>query len=386
MTTIEERFLGASVSNPNLRLPPDSLAAALLYGRDDDMVQLPGAAYQIRLGELRGILRNGGWDPRRFAELNSGRQNAITHKIRRLIERTLREQHPDRWREMGGDLDEERAKERARVFHQILVPWSRGPLTMERPQSSSLHHLIEYDVKHTAGGFARVAKEDSLQSIVVENDWARALSSHPEIASGRVPMPFPSCAWEMRVSGVRVIALIVTDQQDRQEMILVYGAQRHWVLDDYSYDVTEGRLVPRDISTHGGPPVKFERPCVLAMRQARAACVLLDLQAARAEQVRAPTKLVQRARAESRAVPRDHVVVRWTPRPDGGRRAARSAGGGPRAPQRGHLRRGTWVHYDDPDSGSVQYANDGGFVVSKTWRRWHWAGDMNNMIDREYRL
>jgi len=44
------------------------------------------------------------------------------------------------------------------------------------------------------------------------------------------------------------------------------------------------------------------------------------------------------------------------------------------------------VHYDDQDSGQVQYTNDGGFIVSKTWRRWHFAGDPKNIIHKEYRL
>jgi hypothetical protein len=195
----------------------------------------------------------------------------------------------------------------------------------------------------------------------------------------------------MRISGVRVLAFTEAADVEFPVMFLVYGTGGHWVCDDYRYDLSQdGMRETCNYPKSEGLNVEFRRVNHLARDQIRASCIVLDAGVCERHQERAPTALVRRARGSGRTPPPDHYVVRLLR--EGARHGARthasatSAQPGERAAQRGHWRRGTWVHYDDPDSGQEQYANDGGFFVSRTWRRWHFAGDRNNIIEREYRL
>jgi hypothetical protein len=113
---------------------------------------------------------------------------------------------------------------------------------------------------------------------------------------------------------------------------------------------------------------------------------MLDAQVANCELTVASNKLRKKRLLARKTPPRDHYVVnlirqsrRYVPQ-------TATPSGLPRAPQRGHWRKGTWVHFDDQDSGQVQYVNDGGFIVSKTWRRWHFAGDPRNILHKEYKV
>lgn len=133
---------------------------------------------------------------------------------------------------------------------------------------------------------------------------------------------------------------------------------------------------------------RMEAVARTVLREVRAACVMLDARVAQPVARQVSQRLVEKRVAEKRAPPRDHFVVDLTRAPRAVTHQIRGSGAGSadRAPQRGHFRMGTWVHYDDPASGQVECVNDGGFWVSKTWRHWHFAGDPKNIIVKEYRL
>lgn len=278
------------------------------------------------------------------------------------------------------------AQEARNALHKSLRTWALGPLVMERPQGSSLHHMIDYDPAQTEGLAGRsILQSSDMQSFVVENDWGKAV---PPV-SGYWRVPYGEICWEFRISGVRCLALTVADREPGV-MFLVYGRDGHWVGDDYQYELGCPEL-PRGelLDTRRPDPVEFRRVAKMCYDAIRAACIMLDAHVAHNEKVAASPSLVERRAREGRAPLRDHYVVRLIRQQ--GRHVhhrARSAGYDTegRAPQRGHWRAGTYVHFDDQDSGQEQYVNDGGFIVSKTWRRWHFAGDPNNIIQKEYRV
>jgi hypothetical protein len=271
---------------------------------------------------------------------------------------------------MRSDADGPRARERTQL-HVDLRAWAAGPLTLEHPQGSSYHHMLSYDLSGGGTGFATHP-----QIFVVERDWARAFAGY-DLTDGECPLPFPECLFEFRISGVRVLAFY-----DEERMVCVYGRGGAWVADDYCYDFRSGRGVPHDKMVDA---TEFPRVARLVMDNVRVACIMIDAEVAVTERVPASQALVQRRVREGRAPPRNHYVV------DLKRRVRHEASKHDHAPSgraamRGHFRRGTWVHYEDPDSGRVQYADAGGFWHSRTWRPWHFAGDPNNVIDKEYRL
>lgn len=367
---------------------------------------------------VRGVLKKWGIDPDHPEKLSYGRRIKVLNKLVRLHKEMTEKKEIDLLRRMttgrdpsvpGGRIEaldtlmgrrgglpeallhrrrESSSKDRE-ALHQRLRAWSRGDLHLEKPQGSSLHHLIEYDAAQTEGNFARtIAETNDTQVFVVENDWARATAGTGlEDISGEWHLPFEHCCWEFRVSGVRILVFTHASEGEDPFLWCCYGADGHWVIDDYGYLITENGLVgrPHDKSISN---VEFPRVARLVHDNVRVACILIDAQVAEKSRVPASPTLNQSRAKRGKAPMQSHFVVRLLRRSERPR-AARSTGasvGGARAPQRGHWRRGNFFHYDDPDSGREQYVNSGGFWVSKTWRSWYFAGDPNNLITKEYRL
>ena len=260
-------------------------------------------------------------------------------------------------------------------LHRRLCAWAVGPLVLEHPQGSSLHHLEDYD-RECGGKWVKTIWDDRPHVFVVERDWARAFANY-ELTEGEAPLPFPHCCFEFRISGVRVLAMVYEGA-----LFCVYGQGGHWVCDDYRYDFDTGRAHPIALDLNH---VEFPRVAKLVRDNIRVACIMVDADLAHREVRQASPRLVQKRIAEKRPAPRDHYVIdlkkqrRYEGHP-------KSGGGSLGTKMRGHFRRGTWVHYEDVDSGQVQYADSGGFWHSRTWRPWHFAGDPNNLVEREYRL
>lgn len=375
-------------------------------------------------GWANETLRRWGYDPNNIGKLSAGKRRKLQNRIRREIIRLQEEDRKLLHRqieleatlstvkgyvpgstnetglmdsEMRGALPRsffklEEGRKARTALHVRLRTWNAAPLSMERPQGSSLHHMLDYDYGNVAEDERRSASHakwieelSNCQIVLVENNWGAAV---PPIA-GEWRVPFAFMCWEFRISGVRVLAFTEADHSP-PIMWMCYGADGHWVADDYHYELGCPEL-PRGI------PFKANRRDIYELRRVakmcydtvRASCIMLDAQVARHEHVAAPAKLSERRAKEGRSPLRDHYVVRLLHEERRSFHRARSAGGSigvARASQRGHWRKGTWVHYDDQDSGQVQYVNDGGFVVSKTWRRWHFAGDPKNIIHKEYRI
>lgn len=384
----------------------ESTYEALLAGLDEDAVELvsrSGERLRSTVGKLRAALRVS------VTEFFSLPPAEKLKRIRRAIDRMIANQKiaqlttedrllrgmesaaTDRdeptMRKMFDMDDESHKQARTDLHHRLLREWCRGPLKLERPQGSSLHHMVEYSRgnAHALLSEKGPAKMSELQIVLVENDWGAAVPN----VEGEWRVPFSFMCWEFRLTGVRVLAFTEADTSPPR-MWCIYGRDGHWVADDYGYELGCAALPP-GVPIDDHTTCEFRRVAKFCYDTIRASCIMLDAQVARHERVAVSTKLKERRARDQRAPLRDHYVVRLLHEE---RRAyrARSAGasvahsGDARAPQRGHWRKGTWVHYDDQDSGQVQYTNDGGFVVSKTWRRWHFAGNPNNIIHKEYRV
>lgn len=352
-----------------------STVEMLLVGKDiDHCLWLTGNNNRIATtcGAVRAALR---MPVEEFMALPEAKKLRVTA---RASQRLLQQQR-------AKAEDKESLAARTRL-HMSLHVWSQSKLVVERPSGSSLHHLLDYDASCTDGTFAKNMGDDGCQTIIVEHDWSGAV---PPTALGEWQLPFALVCWEFRISGVRVLAFTDCIDEKHPRLWLTYGRDNHWVSDDYNYIIGDGLMLRQKSFPERKDQVEFLPVARLVHACIRSACIMMDAQIVRHEPVRVSQKLNEKRVQERKAPLRDHYVVRLI---HGGRKAhhrARSAGasvGGARAPQRGHWRIGTWVHYDDPDSGSVQYANDGGFIVSKSWRRWHFAGDPNNIIHKSYRI
>jgi hypothetical protein len=272
----------------------------------------------------------------------------------------------------------EASKRERTMLHVSLREWAKGELKLEHPQASSWHHMVTYEMENSTSGDPFPATP---QLFVVERDWARAFAGY-DLSEGDSPLPFEYCCFEFRISGVRVLAVY---QEHYDEMFCVYGRGGVWVCDDFLYSISTGHGRPvrtTDIN-------EFPRVAKLVRDNVRVACIMIDADIAKAQPRQASEHLVAKRRKEGRAPPRDHYVIdlkrRHVPSPGTSHYVA-SAGGQHHYQMRGHFRRGTWVHYPDPESGRVKYTDDTGAERSRTWRHWHFAGDPNNIIHREYRL
>lgn len=381
---------GLGMVDPRTPIRNGTLANALLEGEDNEMVFLPGTTeFTLSVADVRKMVREiYGHTPESFSKLPSARQDKIVDKMKRTLRRELKRHVGATKRPPAASpvSDDEMAKERGRVYNS-LREWARGPLTLENPRSSSLHHLTEYDLRHTAGTFASELQRGDLQSILVEHEWARVVPP-----DGVWRMPFRDICWEFRLSGVRVLAVTYMNEDTGESTLLaVYGHDGHWVCDDLIYEIDAGGSLRLSKKQHRTEDIhSFYRAVHVVFENIRASCIMMDAGMCRRETVAASPKLVQKRKEEGRPPPRDYSVVRLD-RQRPAYRVARGAGasatGSQRAPQRGHWRRGNWFHYDDPDSGQEVYANDGGFFVSKTWRSYYFAGNPNDLMpNREYRI
>lgn len=385
----EERFLGRRFDggkSPLGRTPSienlPGLEVALKSGYKDDTIIMPDGQLTTVDTASKVLEQEFGITVGEYAKLRVNEQN----KIIRKIEHRIREIDARMSKDFVSTLNGRPGGQDERTdLHERLIAWSRGTLTLERPQASSLHHLVNYD-KTCGDRKSFLSNTDDMQNIIVEHEWARAM---PPTMLGEWRVPFAECCWEFRVSGVRVLAFTFAEDVEHLKMVMVYGKDRVWVSDDYIYDLSNDGLKgkPHELLARYGDTIEFRRVAELIRANIRASCIMLEANNIVERETREPSEaLVAKARREGMSPPKKHQVIRLLNMERRSAYRSHMGAGSSGTKQGGHWRRGTWVHYDDQDSGKVQYMNDGGFVVSKTWRGWHFAGDPSRMIDKEYRL
>lgn len=363
---------------------PDNLVEVLSAKPTDRFVTPDCKTFTVKRGN-EILQQELGMTLEEYTALPLAKKKIAIRKLERALKRIRGEA-----KAISDYRDQQAGTERNELHNKLYNGWRNGPLALEKPQASSLHHLVNYNNSQgNEDDSSFLTDLDDTQNIIVEHEWARAL---PVTTRGEWRLPFEKCCWEFRISGVRVLAFTFAADVENPEMVMVYGAERIWVADDYIYHLGGDQLVGKRNTalqtTSTDSWREFRRVAEIVYANIRAACIMLEAPNVCERQAREPSDvLVTRAKREGSAAPRRHQVIRLM---NMERRVhhyrMRTGGGKSGVKQGGHWRRGTWVHYDDQDSGQVQYVNDGGFMVSKTWRGWHFAGDPENMVDKEYRL
>lgn len=313
-------------------------------------------------------------------------------------------------RRLGSDLRSQRAEAdrqaaHAKVKHRKIPPISddelkadiaevsrilKGGIKLEKPQGSSLHHLMQY-IEDTNGG--QLVAEDlafiksNFQIMVVEHDWAKAFDGTEGFSDdGEVPMPFDYTCFEFRANGLRFLVLIGLNEANQNEGMFITGIHGRWYVNDERFKFINGKFSKEALA----PLALFERGLVDSFletigAQIRAVCIMLDAGVAEAEE-EAPSAAINASRRRSgRTELRPYHVVRLGVKH---RRTEARVSGEPsdRKKPRMHYRRGHWRHFDS-GVGQEQYTDADGYLRSKTYIHWMLVGDPDlGFVDKEYRL
>lgn len=241
-----------------------------------------------------------------------------------------------------------------------LEAWQEQQLHMQKNEVSRLAKLKEaiqsnriHKLKHGPNGpeaWGLTGLQTNVMgasSFVLTHDWRAAFGdSIGEVKPIELKQPLPVCAFEMRVSGVSLVAAVEEVAPGERRMIVL-----------------------ADIGAGMWTEVEYEsRAFAFVSDQAYAALIALDSQVASCDLIQPPAVLnAKRIKSGKAALP-DYRVVRLARRSN----ASHADSGNPtgRHP-RLHFRRGHWRHYED----------------RKTWINWTLVGNPDlGFIDKHYKL
>jgi hypothetical protein len=239
-----------------------------------------------------------------------------------------------------------------------LQRWiKRSDLALERNDCSRLHKLVSaasgqrilgLDMSDRSAYVAEVLTQMKTPPFVVKHDWASAFANAEGIAEGFLA-PYDWCAFEFRISGKNVIALITSEP--------TYNALFAFV--------ESGELWFDTVLTDGED--SGDALTRLLNEQIRAICIALDADVATHSVVRAPIALNEKRIRAGKVPLRDYHVVDLARR----HRIANPVHGDGGTKKRLHFRRGHWRHFES----------------SKTWIKWCLVGDPDlGFISKHYSL
>lgn len=274
--------------------------------------------------------------------------------------------------------------DRARLCHIAageIDEKSRLGARLEKPTSTMFHKLMEdviagnelrlYDSKASADDFVLSFRDASI--FVIEHDWAAAFEGASDYIGGEIQMPDDTCAFEFRISGVPIIAL-VAEAEPGLMIQLALLTSVGWIFCP-PVEFKNGKLM--GAYTIAGTPYndnmfdtfipEFRK---VAINQIRAIAIALDAEVASTSIIRADYKLNHAREKRGKLPLYDYHVVslarraRAEPLP-------RDPDAEPGTRKRLHFVRGHWRHYEN----------------SKSWVRWHLRGDPDlGFIDKHYKL
>lgn len=247
-----------------------------------------------------------------------------------------------------------------------MSEWLYRPFVLEAPTCSRMDEALAAYKKIST----RKCDFSAMHSLLVEHDWLSLIAQTEEFKSGEWTIPFPSCVFEFRVSGLHVCAITARKGDDSALRILVRRAKHEWGALDACHFL--GADEPK---IHSGRDTPKERELVRFVHShVKACCVMLDSQVAETTPQRVPhrTNFAPKELADDQGPRNSYHVVSLARRsraarlpPTTGSDAAR------RRRTRLHFRRGHWRHYED----------------HKTWIRWQLVGSPDlGFVDKEYRL
>lgn len=314
---------------------------------------------------FRDKLREWGVDPDHPERLTEGRKIKVLNRMVRLAQESWNEQDRIMRASVEPSLD------KLSNIKTRIVEWLSRPLVMEKPQGSSLHHVMEWartkrNVQSTDTSFLT----EKFQIFLLEHNWSSAFKGSGDFAVGEIQLPYDFMCFEMRVSGVRVL-LMVGPQRD---CMLGLGIDGDWscTMHHMEMDGTLTPLVRANTTTTNVGREQVTGLLALISAQVRAVCIMLDAEVAEVEVRRAPEKLNHQRERQGRTLLRDFHVVRLAHRHRVRAAEGKAADFDPNyTRKRLHFRRGHDRHYPN----------------YKVWIKWQLVGDPDlGFVDKEYRL
>lgn len=255
---------------------------------------------------------------------------------------------------------------------------------LEKPAGSSLHHLADYSCKHGNGSFSEAIKPGGwmtdLQAFVVEHNWAVAFDTAKDFHSGEFHIPYPHCAFEFRISGMRCVFLFYGNDEAGHLACpsIMVGCDDIWLLMPQCFDITSsGAIVLEPTHEHPDPGILNLRDTAfiplyaLAFKQIRAVCIMLESEIATKQTIRAPERLNRNREKMGRTKLRDYHIVTLNRKPHSDKLPIELQTHGERHSPRLHFRSGHWRH----------------FPSHRTWIHWQLIGNPDlGFVDKHYRL
>ena len=252
------------------------------------------------------------------------------------------------------DLSHKKAEiaslEKLRVFFEGMGDWSE--IVLQRNDCSRLHHLKDgfkngrmIDVPDEVDKNELEHVFDVFQNtFVVKHDW-RSVLDGVGIQDEEIRLPYDSCAFEFRISGMTIIAL--ARMLDKATFRCFVYSGGFWC------------AMPEDQEKY--------KIGIFIWQQIKSICVALDAEVACDDVVRAPYKLNQKREKVGKTPIADFHVVDLAKR----HRVSNPSGGESGHKVRLHFRRGHWRHYED----------------SKTWIKWCLVGNPDlGFISKHYAI
>lgn len=259
-----------------------------------------------------------------------------------------------------------------------------GDYKLEKPQGSSLHHLAEYSKRYGEGHFYKNIQPGGsmadIQDFVVEHNWAAAFNNATDFDKGVFRLPYDNCAFEFRISGMRIIALYGQKEHSVQCLSVLIGCNEVWLMSPVGYEMHDhdpSTLKVQIINERDEDDLRDVTPQIwsnffaVVHRQVRACSIMLEAKIAEADTVRASERLNEKREKLGRTKLRDYHVVQLNKRRRASPLPEEFASERERRSPRLHFRRGHWRHYEK----------------HRVWIEWQLVGNEDlGFIDKEYRL
>jgi hypothetical protein len=248
--------------------------------------------------------------------------------------------------------------------------WLKSPFVIQVPETPVMHQMMkQLQLTKVIADFdkntSEIAEGMDTQSIIIDTDWAALVNAE---SGGEWHVPFDEQAFEFKISGLRVIAIIICDNAIAHMAIIVRSPQKDWwpIGESYEMGPDKAKRVSGFVNSPNTQLANFLHS------QIRAACITLDADVTTRETIRAPHAPSNPRRDRIPLPDISYHVIKLARRyrADPTERPAGEPGD-KRSSPRLHFRRGHWRHYSN----------------HKTWVKWMLVGDRDlGIVRKDYVL
>jgi hypothetical protein len=335
---------------------------------------IDGAVFESEF--VADSLREWGYDPRTVMREPVGRRVRLARKLLRQVHQLQAERNSCPFPDTGP------VKNIPSLHADALRRWAAGTMRLEKPQGSSMHHLVAFHREYYPD---KALSFDGFEDFVVEHDWHAAFADKSkDFLGGDWRLPYDECAFEFRISGVRVVAFLQQVGDTIECRCVAIGIHREWHVMPTHF-IIHGDIVEPFIDPGDEYDPLWNHPFDFIVQQVRAVCIMLDARVAEAETRGVPRELREHRVKMGRTAQNDYRVVSLVRRTRS-HSPGRAGQDGPARHVKFHWRRGHWRHLQT-GGGQVQYIDAEGITRSKTWINWMPIGDPDlGFVEKEYRL